>query len=421
MEADIKKRSTLLIILCWAAYATQYINKYSIQICLKGMIESGLFTESFGGNVLTAFFASYAFGQFVNGWLGDKVNPRYMIGTGLAGAAAMNLMMGLAGDKIVVLIIWCLNGWFCSMLWAPVVRCVAEFIPVERRSGAGASLSATSPVGLLTVYALGGIFLDEIGSYRHVYIAASCFAAVMAIVWFIGTHRLRDHFKHYSSVAPENGKNGGGARVGGKKLAFLLISSGAAFGFGCIMFNGVLKDGVSSWTHSYLVSNYGITESLASTLLMILPFVNLAGAFSAVKLFKKNKNEFLTTAAMFTVSVVSISLLLAVRNFSAVFGVILLALSSAAMLGANTMLLTFLPMRFAHVGRAATFTGMLDTVSYLSSAVSGTVNGNIIENSGWNTLILVWVGLALAGVTVSVLGTLKWRKRKESPEAEQTE
>ena len=124
---------------------------------------------------------------------------------------------------------------------------------------------------------------------------------------------------------------------------------------------------------------------------------------------------------MFTVSVVSISLLLAVRNFSAVFGVILLALSSAAMLGANTMLLTFLPMRFAHVGRAATFTGMLDTVSYLSSAVSGTVNGNIIENSGWNTLILVWVGLALAGVTVSVLGTLKWRKRKESPETEQTE
>ena len=52
------------------------------------------------------------------------------------------------------------------------------------------------------------------------------------------------------------------------------------------------------------------------------------------------------------------------------------------------------------------------TVRKLSSPMS---------NSGWNTLILVWVGLALAGVTVSVLGTLKWRKRKESPEAEQTE
>ncbi len=416
MDEDIKKRSTLLMIICWAAYTAQYINKYSMQICIKGMIDSGLFTESFGGYVLTAMFASYALGQFVNGWLGDKFDPRYMIGTGLTGAAAMNLLMGFAGDKVAVLVIWCLNGWFCSMLWAPVVRCVAEFIPPERRSRAGASLSATSPVGLLTVYALGGIFL-QISSYRYVFIASGCFGAVMAAVWFVCTHKIRDHFKNYSSVAPESGKSVSDVRIGGKKLAVLLFSSGAVFGFGSIVFNGVLKDGVSSWTHSYLVSNYGLTESLASTLLMILPFVNLAGAFSSVRIFNKNKNEFLTTALMFAVSAAAISLLFAVKSFSAVFAVILLAISSAAMLGANTMLLTFLPMRFASVGRAATITGMLDTASYLSSAISGPVNGTIIENHGWDPIVTLWTVLAALGVAVSAAAAFKWRKGKHIAES----
>ena len=416
MDQVTRRKSTLLMILCWSAYATQYIMKYSIQVCLKGMQESGIFTESFGGTVVTAFFFSYAVGQFTNGWLGDKINPRYMIGTGLTGAAAMNLMMGLAGGKAAVLLIWCANGWFCSMLWAPVVRCVAEFIPAERRAAAGTSLSATSPCGLLTVYALGGIFL-EISSYRAVFIGAACFGAAEALFWFIGTSRLKDMFQPPAGLPAESGEQAK-ARISGKRLAGMLFATGAAFAFVCITFNGVLKDGVSTWTHTYLVSNFGISESLASTLLMVMPFVNLAGAFSAVRLFRKVKNELLTTAVMFTVSAVAIGLLLTADNIGAVFAVAMLALSSAAMLGANSMILTFLPMRFSSVGRAAALTGMLDTASYLSSAVSGTVNGAIIENSGWKTMIIVWMSLAAAGLTVSVAGAVKWRKGMKKTETE---
>ena len=413
-ETSSKKKTTLLMALCWTAYATQYITKYSIQVCLKGMIAAGLFTEDFGGKIVTAMFASYAVGQFINGWLGDKINPRYMIGTGLIGASAMNLLMGLANDKAAVLIFWSLNGWFCSMLWAPVVRCIAEFVPASRRAAGGTSLSATSPCGLLTVYALGGIFL-KISSYRMVFIGASCFGIFTALFWIFGTSRIKDIMSSPVNAAVPGGSPA--TRISGKKLAKLLFATGAVFAFACIMFNGVLKDGVSTWTHTYLVSNFGISESLASTLLMVLPFVNLAGAFSAVRLFRKVNNELLTVALMFAVSAVSIGLLLTAKDIGAVFAVAMLALSSAAMLGANSMILTFLPMRFSSVGRAAALTGMLDTVSYMSSAVSGTVNGAIIENRGWNVLIVAWTSLALIGLTFSIIGAFKWRKGKIKAES----
>ena len=415
METSTRKKTTLLMILCWTAYAAQYVTKYSIQVCLTGMRESGIFTESFGGTVVTSFFFSYAIGQFVNGWLGDKINPRYMIGTGLLGASAMNLLMGVAEVKAAVLVIWCLNGWFCSMLWAPVLRCTAEFIPSSRRSAEGASLSATSPCGLLIIYALGGIFL-KISSYKAVFFGASCIGAAIALFWIFGTNGIKDIMAPHAEANDPGAAPDGGSRIGGKKLASLLFASGAAFAFACIAFNGVLKDGVSAWTHTYLVTNFGVTESFASVLLMALPFVNLAGAFSAVRLFRKANNELLTTAVMFAVSAISTGLLTAAKDAGAVFAVAMLALSSAAMLGANTMLLTFLPMRFASVGRAAALTGMLDTASYMSSAASGAANGAIIEHGGWDILLIVWVCLALAGAAFAVTGALKWRKGKQKAE-----
>ena len=71
-----------------------YIGRKNFQACMPAMIEEG-FSESFLGMAVTGYLLSYAIGQFVNGLLGDKISPKYMIFIGLTGASVANLCMGL--------------------------------------------------------------------------------------------------------------------------------------------------------------------------------------------------------------------------------------------------------------------------------------------------------------------------------------
>jgi sugar phosphate permease len=96
-----------------------------------------------------------------------------------------------------------------------------------------------------------------------------------------------------------------------------------------------------------------------------------------------------------------------------IFAVVFLALTTAAMLGANNMFLTFIPLNFCKVGRASSVTGFLDACSYLASALSGVTIGVIADNYGWNTTVLVWAAVAVSGAVISLIGVSYWKKGKE--------
>ncbi len=47
-------------------------------------------------------------------------------------------------------------------------------------------------------------------------------------------------------------------------------------------------------------------------------------------------------------------------------------------------------------------TGFLDFLSYIAAAISSSVFANAVSDIGWGNLILVWLGLALCGIIVSI-------------------
>ena len=49
-------------------------------------------------------------------------------------------------------------------------------------------------------------------------------------------------------------------------------------------------------------------------------------------------------------------------------------------------------------GMVSFATGFLDSMSYISAAVSNNIFGNAVASIGWNNLILVWFFLMIAGV-----------------------
>src|SRR4051794_40406929 len=68
-------------ILTWTAYATYYLARKGISVA-KAPI-----AESLGKDVLvgvdTAYLAAYAAGQYINGFLGDRIGARRLVGVGM--------------------------------------------------------------------------------------------------------------------------------------------------------------------------------------------------------------------------------------------------------------------------------------------------------------------------------------------------
>ena len=70
------------------------------------MIEEGMLTKTLGGYITTAYMLCYGAGQMINGIIGSKVKPRFMIGTGLCGVTVCNLAMGLVPSAAVMPVVW---------------------------------------------------------------------------------------------------------------------------------------------------------------------------------------------------------------------------------------------------------------------------------------------------------------------------
>ena len=418
MDSKIKRGGTVLFWLCWIAYTTSYITRLNYSTAMSTMITEGLFDKTFGGYLGTGFFACYGLGQLANGFLGDRIKPKYMIGIGITASGIMNLLMALLADKYALLAVWCVNGYCCSMLWAPVIRCFSEYMVAEKRNKAGVSISSTIPLGGIISYLLSSLVLGMSGSYRMLFTASGIIGIAVGALWIFGMNSLSGYFADVKPIiAAENGIASGSdtaIRKDNRSFFVLLATTGALLAMVCIFFNGVLKDGVTLWIPTLLSDGFVVSPSVASLVITLLPIVNLAGAYVARFLDRRFfRNELTTVCFMFGLSFVAVFLLYLIGSLSVVLAAFLVAACTSSMLGANSMLLTFIPLSYSKIGRSSSITGFFDACSYLASAVSSPVIALVSENYGWDITVLSWCGVALAGALFAGIGIPLWKKGRE--------
>ena len=163
-----------------------------------------------------------------------------------------------------------------------------------------------------------------------------------------------------------------------------------------------------------LSDGFGVSPSVASLVITLLPIVNLAGAYVARFLDRRFfRNELTTVCFMFGLSFGAVFLLYLIGSLSVVLAAFLVAACTSSMLGANSMLLTFIPLSYSKIGRSSSITGFFDACSYLASAVSSPVIALVSENYGWDITVLSWCGVALAGALFAGIGIPLWKKGRE--------
>ena len=397
-----RDRSGRILLLCWVAYTASYITRLGLSNALPEMVASGVLSKTLGGTLGTGFFAVYGLGQLINGFLADRFSPRRMIALGLVGSGICNLTVSALSSGAALMAVWCVNGYCCSMLWAPVIRSLAIGMTEDKAGRAGVWIASAIPCGGILANLLGAGLL-AIGSWRLLFGVAGVIGLAVAAVWTAFMPPL------------ENKKASVEGRPAAQKAPFwsVFFSCGVMFAVGAVFFNGILKDGLTLWMPTLLTERFNISASHAALIALVLPLINLGGAFVARALDTKLKNEYATTAVMFAVAAAALIPLAYLPRFAAPLTALCAACCTSSMLGANNMLLTYIPLNFRYVGRAASITGFLDACSYLASALSGVAVGAMSENLGWVIVSRVWVLVAVFGGTIALLGVRMWNKKRK--------
>ena len=269
-----------LFLLSWVAYAAAYVGRYNYSAVMSAITAEGTLTLSAAGAVSTGYFVCYAAGQILCGILSQKASPFGMIPLGLALSAGCNFGMGVAPAGAMPLL-WAANGLFQAMVWPPIVRLFAECMPFEQQDSACVSINSTTPAGTLGAYALSAAALALAG-WRMAFWACGVLMLAAAVLWTVGSAPLRRAAGSGSAKAAPEGpaarKAGPGAA---RRMLPALFAAGLVWLVVPAMLHGGLKDGVTSWAPSMIQSNFGASPAFSAAVSMVLPLVNLTGAYLA--------------------------------------------------------------------------------------------------------------------------------------------
>ncbi len=396
-----KAQGQTLYLLSWLAYASAYVGRYNYSAVMGAMTAENTLSLSAAGAVSTGYFICYAVGQIVFGLLSQSASPYHMIILGLCGSGLCNFGMSAAQPALMGLL-WAVNGLFQAMIWPPIVRLFAESMPLERQKQACVSINSTTPAGTLAAYAVSALLL-QLSTWHTVFFACGTLLLVMALVFWVGTASLRRVTRYLPQEAQK--------RSGGGNLLSTMLAAGLGAVLIPVLLHGGLKDGVTSWVPSMIQSNFAASPAFSAAISMALPLVNLSGAYLSGWLDAKwFHNELKTAASLFAMAVVCLlALPLAVRT-SLVLAVLLLAVTTASMLGANTMFINVLPVKAGRNGGAAVLSGTLNAVTYLGAAIATWGIGTAAEQLGWNAVFLLWLVMAALALTVSLLLSGRWAR-----------
>lgn len=402
---DKLSHGTMLFVICWVAYCASYIGRYNYSATMGVLLEDKVLSMSAAGAVSTAYFLLYGIGQLINGFVSSKLSPYTMISVGLFCAGAANVALGIAPASLMV-VIWALNGFFQSMIWPPIIRLFAESLPKTQQKKACTNITSTAPAGTVLSYALCAVLLSVL-TWKSVFFSCGAIMIAVSIIIHFASMPLRK----LSSQAIIQATAGASKATSAMPLSKLFIVSGIAWIILPVALHGALKDGVTSWVPTFVQSTFATTASFSAAITIVLPIVNLSGAYIAAWLDSKFfKNEFKTVAFLFLVACVCLGILPFVFTTSVVLTMVLLAITTSCMLGINTLLLNVVPVRAGKHGNAAAISGTLNAIAYLGAALSTWGIGAAIEGFGWTITILIWLAFAGIGAIICIKPIKQWNK-----------
>lgn len=391
-----KNRATWLGLVLASVYMVSYLTRINFAAIISEMEQSTGIARSLLSLSLSGSAVTYGIGQVVSGVTVDRVSPKKLIGLGLLITAAMNLLLPLCPNPMLMVGVWCVNGFAQSMMWPPTVKIMTQVLDDEEYKKAAVIVSWGSSVGTIVVYLASPLIISVL-NWKWVFWVSSIVAAVVLILW-----------QKFPKVAV-TGKTAKGEQKGSAKLLFTPVMVGVMV---AIVLQGMLRDGVTTWLPSYIQEIYHWDTAASILTAVILPVFSIISFQFAARLYRSVlKNPMLCSGAFFGLGSLFALILYFITGRNAAVSIFAAAVLTGAMHGVNLMLITMVPPFFKRFGLTGTASGVLNSCTYIGSAMFTYGVAVISADFGWKNTVLIWAIIALAGALLCIGCMKSFRKQ----------
>ena len=383
-------------VLCSVSYLAVYFARNILGTVAPQMIAGG-YTESYIGKVSSIYFTFYAVGQLINGAIGDKIKARYMISAGLFMAGITNFLFSFLSARYAnaAILVYGFTGFSLSMIYGPMTKVVAENTePVyATRCSLGYSFASFfgSPLAGITAAVL---------TWQATFMTSSIVLAIMAVCFLFFLLFEKRGIVTYNQYGRKE-EQGGNIRVllQHRIIKFTLIS----------IVTGVVRTTVVFWMPTYISQYLGFPSEQAAMIFTVATFIISFTTFITVFIYERLKrNMDLTLLLMFLSAAVFFTLVYFIKH--PVINIICLVIAIMSSNGSACMLWSRYCPSLRDTGMVSSATGFLDFVSYMAASASSTIFANAVSAIGWGNLILVWCGLMIFGIAISLPSNIAAKK-----------
>lgn len=393
-----KKQISRLAWILTITYMISYTTRINYGAIVSEMVTALQIPKSRLSMALTGSFITYGAGQIISGIIGDRFSPKKLVLYGLLTTAGMNCLLPLCQNEYQMLGVWCVNGLAQAFMWPPMVRIMATLLSEEEYNKASVKVSCGASFGTIVVYLVSPIIIFLSG-WKGVFYFSAASGVVMAAVWS----------RYAYDVDKENKNPGKSERQKNNHLLFspLMICIMAA-----IVFQGMLRDGITTWMPSYISETYNLSNIISILTGVTIPIFTIICLQLTSKLYSKVfTSPVLCAGMLFGLGMISALVLNLLTGQNAVLSVAFSALFTACMHGVNLLLLCMVPSAFKKLGNVSTVSGVLNACTYIGSALSTYGIALISESYGWNCTLMIWLIIAVAGTMLCFVCVKPWKDK----------
>jgi len=398
---------TRTIVMSMIGYALFYFVRKNLSIAMPAMqIDLGI-TKTELGLFLTLHGLIYGISKFVNGFIGDRVNARYFMVTGLVLSAACNLIFGFSSAVVVFGVVWMLNGWFQGMGFPPCARLMTHWIPPNELATKMSIWNTSHSIGAgLAVVSCG--YIVTLGWRWCFYLPSAVALAGAVALWFtlrdipasVGLPAIRPE-----GVTKEEAEYKGTSREFRQFVAkqvfrnrYIWIIAIANF------FVYTIRYAVLDWGPTLLGEWKGIAIQHAGWMVAAFEVSGIAGMLTAGWATDKFFGARSPRVCVIFMALATFFIFLFWRLPSPPMWIATLILMAAGFfIYGPQALVGIAAANMATKRAAATAVGFTGLFGYASTTVSGWGLGYLAENMGWNYAFGALIAIGITGTTVFLL------------------
>ena len=387
------RKLNVVLALCWLTYVFAYLCRLNLSTVLDKAAVGLDVSVEYLGIASSIYFGTYAVGQLLNGFVGDRVSPHKYIILALVMTGTINTVLGLQSNGTAFLLLWGLNGFCQSMFWSTLLRLLSFYSGDNEKKRVSTVMTTCSVTGyFLSWVALG--YLLKPYSFRPYFAIPGLLALCLIPVWVVLSGKLE-----FGKAVSERGKTPPVPVVlkefANDRLYFVCFLG---------MIVGAIREGAVFWMPT-IFANVLDLGSDSMLYLMLMPFAMLMGVFFAqwvLGLFKDNiRSAMLATVGC---SVVIALILFLTSGKTSVVTVILIALLIASVNASNWFNISYFPLCFSERNIVSTLIGTFDFSSYIGASIMSGTLGILLNRFGWVSLTIVWLILTVVGFILAATG-----------------